>query len=174
MPFPVSRWSKKTSFINKVPGDCGACSGEGDSSDVLARINLPDISVLEGGGLKGKGVSSRANSGGDRPDTGLSMHTQASMDSVGSHMSVSSRFRMDGLSRSVTMGIKTANNQTTGLNDVAGPRKNSCSVPDRRASWSMGMDPYRDRFTRPEMAWRREPDNQSNIESIGSLGCSIL
>lgn len=166
MSFPVSRWSSKTSYIKKISGDCGACSGTGDSSDVLARINV----LKSRPSTADVGPSSRASTSLARwrPDTGLSIHTEASMDSVDSQMSVNSNFRMDGLSRSVSMGIQTFSSTGQETTEVSGNRPVGTRSP-RKAT---NVSPFQDRFTRPEMEWRRT--ELAGLDHTESVSCWIL
>ncbi|KAF8437762.1 hypothetical protein BGX38DRAFT_1145105 [Terfezia claveryi] len=163
--FPVSRWSNKTSYIRKLSGDCGACSGAGDSSDVLARINVmasrPSTAEV--------GHSSRITTSLARwrPDTGLSVHTEGSMDSVSSQTSVNSNFQMDGLSRSVSMGIQTFNDHERKSAEVSGSRP-AGSKSTRKATHA---SPFQDRFTRPEMEWRRT--ELADLDHTESVSCWI-
>ncbi|KAF8416845.1 hypothetical protein EV426DRAFT_578547 [Tirmania nivea] len=167
MSFPVSRWSNKTSYIRKLSGDCGACSGAGDPSDVLARINVlasrPSTAEVD--------PSSRATTSSARwrPDTGLSVHTEGSMDSVSSQMSVNSNFQVDGLSRSVSMGIRTFNDHEQGITEVSGSRPAGPPKSTRKATH---VSPFQDRFTRPEMEWRRT--ELANLDHTEAVSCWIL
>lgn len=164
--FPVSRWSNKTSYIRKLSGDCGACSGAGDSSDVLARINVlaSRPSTTEVGPSSG----TTASSARWRPDTGLSVHTEGSMDSVSSQTSVNSNFQVDGLSRSVSMGIQTFNACEQEAAEVSGSRP----AGSKRTRKATHVSPLQDRFTRPEMEWRRT--ELVGFDHTESVSCWIL
>lgn len=161
--YPVSRWSNKTSFIKKVSGDCGSCSGAGDSSDVLARINV--LKSRPSTADEGPGSRTGSSLARWRPDTGLSVHTDASMDSVNSQASVNSNFRMDGLSRSVSMGIQNYSGRTQEMPE----NRPSTSKSPRKAT---SVSPFQDRFTRPEMEWRRT--ELAGLEHTESVSCWIL
>lgn len=159
--FPVSRWSRKTSYINKISARCGTCSGVGETSDVLARINiLGRPSTADGS------TSSRKNSplARVRPDTGLSVHTEASIDSVSSQLSVNSCFCVDGLSRSVSMGIQTFRGS---------PSEVSGTSPGPKSVWKGAVKSLlEDKFTRPEMEWRRS--QVENSDRVDPISCWIL